>query len=64
VVHNARLVDRPQKSVIEAPFMLFPKPPWFVTHRNGHRALSRVAALQADPHWWRVPGIGLWAMLG
>jgi acyl-CoA reductase-like NAD-dependent aldehyde dehydrogenase len=63
-VHNARLVDRVQKGVIQAPFGLFPKPPWFVTHRNSHRALSRVAALEADPHWWRMPGIGLWAVLG
>ncbi|MFH1329475.1 MAG: aldehyde dehydrogenase family protein [Actinomycetota bacterium] len=63
-VHNARLVDRVQKGVVIAPFTVFPKPPWFVTHRNGHRALSRVAALEADPHWWRVPGIGLWAALG
>lgn len=64
VVHNARLVDRPQKTVIRAPFTLFPKPPWFVTHRHGDRALSRVAALEADPHWWRVPGIGFWSLLG
>ena len=63
-VHNARLVDRPQKAVIRGPFTLFPKPPWFVTHRYSDRALSRVAALEADPHWWRVPGIGLWAALG
>jgi acyl-CoA reductase-like NAD-dependent aldehyde dehydrogenase len=63
-VHNARLVDRVQKGVIEAPFGLFPKPPWFVTHRNSHRALSRVAALEGDPHLWRVPGIAFWAMLG
>jgi len=62
-VHNARLVDRGQKGVIRAPFSLFPKPPWFVTHRHGDRALSRVAALAADPHWWRVPGIALWAAL-
>jgi acyl-CoA reductase-like NAD-dependent aldehyde dehydrogenase len=62
-VHNARLVDRPQKGVVHAPFGLFPKPPWFVTHRNAHRVLSRVAALDADPHLWRLPGIGLWDLL-
>ena len=58
-MHNARLVDRPQKTVIRAPFTLFPKPPWFVTHRYGDRVLSRAAALEADPHWWRMPGIAL-----
>ena len=63
-VHNARLVDRVQKGVIRAPFTLFPKPPWFVTHRHGDRVVSRIAALEADPHWWRLPGIALWAALG
>jgi acyl-CoA reductase-like NAD-dependent aldehyde dehydrogenase len=63
-VHNARLVDRIQKGVLQAPFLLYPRPPWYVTHRYGDRALSRVAALEADPHWWRVPGIALWAALG
>jgi acyl-CoA reductase-like NAD-dependent aldehyde dehydrogenase len=63
-VHNARLVDRVQKGVVRAPFTLFPKPPWFVTHRHGDRATSRIAALEADPHWWRLPGIALWAALG
>lgn len=64
VVHNARLVDRPQKSVLRAPFLLFPKPPWFVTHRNAHRVLARVAALEAGQEAWRLPGIAFWALLG
>jgi len=64
VVRNARLIDRPQKTVLRAPFTLFLKPPWFVTHRNAHRVLSRAAALDADPHLWRVPAIAFWAMLG
>ncbi len=63
-VHNARLVDRPQKTVIRAPFTVFPKPPWFVTNRHGDRILSRAAALEADPHWWRLPGIAWWAARG
>jgi acyl-CoA reductase-like NAD-dependent aldehyde dehydrogenase len=63
-VHNARLVDRVQKGVIRAPFTLFPKPPWFVTHRHGDRVLSRIAGLEADPHWWRLPGIAWWAVRG
>lgn len=48
-VHNARLVDRPQKTVIRGPFRTWPKPPWFVTHRNTHEALRRVARFEADP---------------
>jgi acyl-CoA reductase-like NAD-dependent aldehyde dehydrogenase len=63
-VHNARLVDRAQKGIVRAPFLLFPKPPWFVTHRYGDRALSQVAALEGDPHWWRVLPIAFWSLLG
>jgi len=64
VVRNARLVDRPEKTVLRAPFTQVVKPPWFVTHRTAHRVLSRAAALDADPHWWRVPGIAWWAARG
>jgi acyl-CoA reductase-like NAD-dependent aldehyde dehydrogenase len=63
-VHNARLLDRIEKGVIHAPFPLFPKPPWFVTHRYGDRVIKRIAGLEADPHWWRLPGIAWWAALG
>jgi hypothetical protein len=48
-VHNGRLVDRPQRSVVWAPFRQFPKPPWFVTHRSGNRALRRFAEFEVDP---------------
>ena len=46
IVHNAYLFDKPQKSVVRAPFAPFPRslgdgertllptPPWFVTHRR------------------------------
>lgn len=34
VVHNTFLFDYPQKSVIHAPFIIFPTPAWFVDHRN------------------------------
>jgi len=64
VVRNARLIDRPQKTVLRAPFSLFPKPPWLVTHRTADRVLSRVAALDADRRVWRLPGIVFWELLG
>jgi acyl-CoA reductase-like NAD-dependent aldehyde dehydrogenase len=63
VVRNARLIDRPQKTVLHYPFTMILKPPWFVTHHNAQRVLARVAALNADPHWWRLPGVALWEML-
>jgi aldehyde dehydrogenase (NAD(P)+) len=48
-VHNARLIDRPHKTVVRGPFRPRPKPPWFVTHGNTHAALRRSAEFEADP---------------
>jgi len=48
-VHNTRLIDRPQKTVLYGPFVQVPKPGWFLTHRNGNRAMRRYAAFEADP---------------
>jgi acyl-CoA reductase-like NAD-dependent aldehyde dehydrogenase len=56
-VHNARLIDRPQKTVIRGFFWQYPKPVWFVTHRNAHRVLPRVARLEASPALWRLPAV-------
>lgn len=63
VVRNARLIDRPQKTVLHSPFKLLLKPPWFITHRNSHRVLSRAAALDADHRLRRLPGVILWDLL-
>lgn len=48
-VHNARLVDRPEKSVITAPFHQVPKPPWSVFHRRSAKALRAAAMFEAAP---------------
>lgn len=48
-VHNARLVDRPEKTVITAPFLQVPKPAWSVFHGNSSMALQRAAAFEGDP---------------
>lgn len=63
-VHNARLFDRPQKTVIRAPFRIVPKPPWFVTHRNPHRVFPKLAAIEEAPSLARVPGVILASLLG
>ncbi len=56
-VHNARLIDRPQKTVIRGPFVLFPKPGWSVFHRRGSTVMRRAAAFEARPAPWRIPGL-------
>ncbi len=59
-VHNARLIDRPQKTVIRAPFTMWPKPAWSVFHRNAAIAMARTTAFEAAPGLAKLPGI-VWA---
>ena len=39
-VHNTWLFERPQKSVIDGPFRVVPKPAWFVTHSAADRSAA------------------------
>jgi aldehyde dehydrogenase (NAD(P)+) len=69
VVHNSLLFDRPQKSVVRAPFYpyprgvahgrmtLLPTPPWFVTHRHAHQVGERLTRFESDHSVRHVPGI-------
>ncbi len=69
VVHNAYMFDRPEKTVVYAPFHPFPrallsgqfhlspKPPWFVTHRRADKAGERLTRFAADPGFRHLPGI-------
>ncbi len=63
-VRNARLFDHPQKTVIRAPFRQFPKPAWYVTHRNAHRTFARVADLEAAPSLGKLPMLALSTLRG
>ncbi len=56
-VHNARLIDRPQKTIVRAPFVMVPTPPWSVFHRRSSEALRRVARFEADPGWVRFAAL-------
>jgi aldehyde dehydrogenase (NAD(P)+) len=61
IVHNAYLFDRPQKTVVRAPFAPFPRslgdgertllptPPWFVTHRRADVVGRALFAYTAKP---------------
>jgi Aldehyde dehydrogenase family len=51
VVHNAYLFDHPQKSVLYAPFRIFPTPLWFADHRNLTPVAQHFADLQVAPSW-------------
>jgi aldehyde dehydrogenase (NAD(P)+) len=76
VVHNSLLFDRPEKSVVRAPFhpyprsiahgrpTLLPKPPWFVSHRHAHQVTERLTRFEGDHAIRHVPGIFVAALRG
>ncbi|HLL77909.1 MAG TPA: aldehyde dehydrogenase family protein, partial [Ktedonobacteraceae bacterium] len=61
VVHNTLLFSHPQKSVVRAPFRVFPKPTWFVTQaRKSLKVFPKLVEFEAAPSPLKVPGI-IWA---
>lgn len=57
VVHNAYLFDRPQKSVIRAPFRIWPLPLWFTGHRTLRSLARRLVEFEVAPAWYKVPAM-------
>lgn len=49
VVHNTLLFDKPEKSVVKAPFRISPRPPWFVTNRNADRIGEALLDMEYSP---------------
>ncbi len=76
VVHNTFLFDRPERTVVQAPFKpfprnllslsfsLLPRPPWFVTNRKGAVLGQLLVAFQHRPSFLKIPRIFLNALLG
>jgi acyl-CoA reductase-like NAD-dependent aldehyde dehydrogenase len=62
VVHNTYLLEKTEKSVVRGPFRMFPKPPWFVTHKQAHVLGEKLADFEAAPSVGKLPGI-LWAAM-
>ncbi|HEX7450458.1 MAG TPA: hypothetical protein VF306_23055 [Pirellulales bacterium] len=63
-VHNTWFLDRVEKSVLEAPLVVWPKPFWFPTHRQAHVLARRVLELYRRPAWWKLPGLVAPALRG
>jgi hypothetical protein len=49
-VHNTYLFDYPQKSVLYAPFRIWPTPAWFADHKNLHNLGQRLLRYEAHPN--------------
>lgn len=46
VVHNTMLFEHPEKSVLDGPFTIAPKPPWFVTHAGAATVARHLLLLE------------------
>jgi acyl-CoA reductase-like NAD-dependent aldehyde dehydrogenase len=76
MVHNTLLFDKPQRTVVEAPFKPFPRnllslsftflprPPWFITNRKGNILGKLLVEFQYRPSLLKIPRIFLNALLG
>jgi hypothetical protein len=51
------MFDRCQKTVVHAPFRVWPKPVWFATHRTAHRITPKLVQFEAAPSVTKLPGI-------
>lgn len=58
-VHNTYLIEKPQKSVIRAPFRLGKKPPMAYDWETFPTMIRRLLALEATGDWKQLPGIVL-----
>ncbi|MCY7337897.1 MAG: aldehyde dehydrogenase family protein [Chamaesiphon sp.] len=63
-VHNSYLFDRPQKSVVYAPFRIFPTPAWFVTHKHLLGMARQLLKFEAYPTWRNLAGVVIAALRG
>jgi hypothetical protein len=57
VVGNTYMFARPQKSVVRGPFVAWPTPAWFVTHRRSASVMRRLFDVQCTQRWTKLPGL-------
>ncbi len=63
-VHNTFMLDGIEKTVIEGPLTLWPKPLWFPSHRTADELAWRLLSLYAKPSGWKLPRLLLTALRG
>ena len=76
VVHNALLLEDPERTVVEGPFRpaprsllnrewaISPNPPWFVDNKTAATTGRLLVAFEARPRWSALPGIFASALRG
>ena len=63
-VHNTYLFDKPEKSVIRGPFVVKPKPTWFLDNRTAHEIGRKLTDIYARPSFLKIPGLLYSALRG
>ena len=75
-VHNSFMFDKPERTVVTAPFRPFPRnvlsggltmlprPPWFVTNKRQHMIGRLLTGFQHKPSLLKIPRIFMHALLG
>lgn len=75
-VHNTYMFDRPERTVVQAPWRPFPrsflagewtmlpKPPWFITNKMAHRVGLAMTRFQHNPGWRQLPAVFAAALRG
>jgi acyl-CoA reductase-like NAD-dependent aldehyde dehydrogenase len=76
VVHNTMLFDKPERTVVEAPFQpfprnllsgsfaLLPRPPWYITNRRAQVLGKLLTRFQYRPGFLKIPLIFINALRG
>lgn len=76
VVHNTLLFEKPEKSVVYAPFRpyprtllhgafhLSPKPSWFITNKQAHVLGRQITPFEAEPSLLKLPRLFVAALRG
>ncbi len=63
-VHNSYMLEKAEKTVLEGPLTMWPKPLWFPSNRSGERVSWKVVQLYHRPSIWKLPGLLMAAMRG
>lgn len=63
-VHNTFMLEGIEKSVTRGPLVVKPKPAWFFDNKKTHLLGPKLVAFEANPSWFKVPGVALTALGG
>lgn len=64
VVHNALLLDHPQKSIVRAPFRIHPTPAWFPDHKTLNALGEAMTEFEGNPSFFKLPKVIAAALRG